>query len=217
MRFDAAHSACVSHPLSLTLGHAAVQHASWLAYLTSQKAIMTTLAPSTNASFDTLFGMAGKAFEGAETLAALNLQTLKTLMAEGHENSRIASSTRSPAQLIELQAAMLQAAPFKALAYGRQVQEVFTTFSAARRAAYEDGVANAQAKLLESVSGFFKNAPGSEKIVALVQSAVDASNKAYKGMSMASRQLSDTLTANATKVGETVTQSPTSALAKIEV
>ena len=53
--------------------------------------------------------------------------------------------------------------------------------------------------------------------VALVQSAVDASNKAYKGMSMASRQLSDTLTANATKVGETVTQSPTSALAKIEV
>ncbi|MGJ7497036.1 TIGR01841 family phasin [Variovorax sp. RT4R15] len=177
---------------------------------------MTALATSTHTSVNTMFGLASKAFEGAETLVALNLQTLKTLMAESHENSRIASSTRSPAQLIQLQAETLQAVPLKALAYGRQVQEVFATFDAARRAAYEDGVADAQAKLLEAVNSFFKNAPGSEKIMALVQSAVDASNNAYKGLDTTSKQLSDTLTANATKVGETVAQSSSNALAKIE-
>jgi len=171
---------------------------------------------STNASVGTIFGLAGKAFEGAETLAALNLQTLKTLMAESQETSRLASSTRDPAELIKLQAAALQAAPLKALAYGRQVKEVFETFGAAQRVAYEDGMAGAQAKFLEGVSTFFNNAPGSEKIVALAKSAVDASNNAYKGMNTASKQLSDTLAANATKVGETVAQGSTSALAKIE-
>ena len=171
---------------------------------------------STNASVGTIFGLAGKAFEGAETLAALNLQTLKTLMAESQETSRLASSTRDPAELIKLQAAALQAAPLKALAYGRQVKEVFATFGAARRVAYEDGVASAQAKFLEGVSTLFNNAPGSEKAVALAQSAVDASNNAYKRMNSATKQLTDALAANATKVGETVAQGSSSALSKIE-
>jgi phasin family protein len=178
---------------------------------------MTPHAISTNASVGTIFGLAGKAFEGAETLAALNLQTLRTLMAESQETSRLASSTKDPAELIKLQAAALQAAPMKALAYGRQVKEVFATFGAARRVAYEDGIASAQAKFLEGVSTFFNNAPGSEKIVALAQSAVDASNDAYKGVNTVSKQLADTLAANAAKVGETVAPGSSSALAKIEV
>ncbi|MDM0050430.1 TIGR01841 family phasin [Variovorax sp. J22R115] len=182
-----------------------------------RKPIMTPHATSTNASVGTILGLAGKAVEGAETLAALNLQTLKTLMAESQENSRIASTTRDPAELIKLQAAALQAAPLKALAYGRQVQEVFASFGAARRVAYKDGIAGAQAKFLEAVSTFFNNAPGSERIVALAQSAVDASNKAYEGMNTASKQLSDTLAANTTKVGETVAQGSSNASAKIEV
>ena len=177
---------------------------------------MTPHAISTNASVGTILGLGGKAFEGVEALAALNLQTLKTLMAESQETSRLASSTKDPAELVKLQTAALQAAPLKALAYGRQVKEVFATFGAARRVAYEDGIASAQAKFLEGVSTFFNNAPGSEKIVALAKSAVDASNNAYKGMNTASKQLSDTLAANATKVGETVAQGSTSALAKIE-
>ena len=178
---------------------------------------MTPHATSTNASVGTIFGLAGKAVEGAETLAALNMQALKTLVAESRENSRIANTTRDPAELIKIHAAALQAAPLKALAYGRQVQEVFATFGAARRVAFQDGIASAQAKFLESVSTFFNNAPGSEKIVALAQSAVDASNNAYKGISTASKQMSDALAANATTVGETVAQSSSSALAKIEV
>ncbi|MDM0109214.1 TIGR01841 family phasin [Variovorax sp. J22R24] len=194
-----------------------MQQASLLDSQPHRKPTMIPHAAGNNASVETMFGLVGQAVEGAETLAALNLQTLKTLMAETEEISRIASSTRSPAELIQLQAATLQAAPLKAVAYGRQVQEVFSTFGAARRAVYEQRIASAQATLLEAMSGFFKNTPGSEKIMALMQSAMEASSSAYKGMNTASKQLSDTMATNAAKVGETVTEASSSARAKIEV
>ncbi|MDM0085575.1 TIGR01841 family phasin [Variovorax sp. J31P179] len=177
---------------------------------------MTSLAAETTASMHTIFSLAGEAFKGAETLSSLNLQTLKTLMAESEESSRLAGSTGSPLELMKLQAAMLQAAPVKALAYGRQVQEVFATFDAARRAAYEESVASAQAKLLAAVSSFFGNTPNSEKIVALTQTALDTSNKAYKRMNEASKQLSETVAANVTKASETAAQASSPALAQIE-
>ncbi|MDM0022478.1 TIGR01841 family phasin [Variovorax saccharolyticus] len=177
---------------------------------------MTSLAVDTTASMHTIFSLAGEAFKGAETLSSLNLQTLKTLMSESEEGSRLAGSTGSPLELMRLQAAMLQAAPIKALAYGRQVQEVFATFDTARRAAYEDSVASAQAKLLAAMSSFFGNTPSSDKIVSLTQSALDTSNKAYKRMNDATKQLSETVAANVTKASETAAQASSSALAKIE-
>jgi hypothetical protein len=137
-------------------------------------------------------------------------------MAESEESSRLAGSTGSRLELMKLQAAMLQAAPVKALAYGRQVQEVFATFDAARRAAYEESAASAQAKLLAAVSSFFGNTPNSEKIVALTQTALDTSNKAYKRMNEASKQLSETVAANVTKASETAAQASSPALAQIE-
>ncbi|MDM0035713.1 TIGR01841 family phasin [Variovorax sp. J22P271] len=177
---------------------------------------MTSLAADATASVHTIYSLAGEAFKGAETLSSLNLQTLKTLMAESEESSRLAGSTGSPLEMMKLQAAMLQAAPVKALAYGRQVQEIFAAFDAARRTAYEESVAGAQAKLLAAMSRFFGNTPNSEKIVALTQSALNTSNKAYERMSAATKQLSETLAANVTKVSGTAAQASSNASAPIE-
>lgn len=177
---------------------------------------MTSLAADSHAAVETIFGLAGEAFKGAESLCTLNLQTLKTLMAESQEISRIASSTISPIELMKLQMATVQEAPLKALGYGRQVREVFGAFGAAQRAAYEDGVADAQAKLLEAASGFFKNAPGSKKILTLMQAAVDTSNNAYKRMNTTSKQITDTLAANVTNAGVIAAQRSANALATIE-
>lgn len=178
---------------------------------------MTSYATNTPAAIETFSNLAAKAVEGAEHLVALNVQTLKTLMAENQEHSRLAASARNPAELMQLQAAALQAAPLKALAYGRQVQEILAAFGAARRVAYEDGMASAQAKILETMNGFFKNAPGSEKILSMAQSAMDVSNSSYKNMNAASKQLSATLAANVAKAEETVAQGASNAVSKIEV
>ena len=165
------------------------------------------------ASVDTLFGLIGQAFQGAEQLAKLNLQTIKTLLAEGQDSGQSALSAKSLPELLELQTAALQAAPTKALAYSRQVQEIFTTLTASQRAAFETQMSDMQAKFLDTVNGALNNAPGSEQILALAKSAVAAANNAYDGLNKASKQVSNAVVSNVTKVSETVTET---SLAKIE-
>jgi len=70
-----------------------------------------------------------------------------------------------------------------------------------------------QAKFLDTFNGALNNAPGSEQILALAKSAVAAANNAYEGVNKASKQVSDAVVANVTKVSETVTET---SLAKIE-
>jgi len=77
-----------------------------------------------NASVDALLGLAGQAFAGVEQLAALNLQAVKATLAELEQGTQAAFAAKSPADLLKLQAAALQAAPQKAIAYGRQVKEI---------------------------------------------------------------------------------------------
>lgn len=173
-------------------------------------------AAANKASVDTLFGLSSQAFEGVEQLAALNLQVIKTVLAESREASQVALEAKSPADLLKVHTAALQAAPQKAAAYGRQVQEILAPLAAAQRATIDAQVADLQAKFLEAVNGALKDAPGSEKILALAKSAVATANNAYEGVSKASRQVSDAVAANVTKATDSAVKSSQGALATIE-
>jgi len=173
-------------------------------------------AAANKASANTFFSLAGQTFDGAEQLVKLNLQTIKTLLAEGKESGQSALSAKSLPELMELQTAVLQAAPKKALAYGRQVQEIITTMTASQRAAFETQMADIQAKFLDTFSGSLSNVPGSEQILALAKSAVAVANNAYEGVNKASKQVSDAVVANAAKVSDTVATTSGKALAKTE-
>ena len=118
-------------------------------------------ADANKASVATLFGLSGQALQGVEQLAALNLQVIKTLLAECAEGTQAALSATSPNELVELQTTSLLAAPQKVIAYGRQVQGIFMTVVAGQRA---------------TVQGALRSAPGSESNQALVKSAAAAAN-----------------------------------------
>ncbi|MDM0053779.1 phasin family protein [Variovorax sp. J22R115] len=169
-------------------------------------------AAPAKASIDTLFSLNSQAFESAEQLSALNLQTIKTVLAEAQETSHAALLAKSPAELLKLQTETLKAAPQKAVAYGRQVQAIFARIAEARRATLEAQIADGQGKFLDAVNGAIKGAPGAEKFLALAKSTVDAANKAYDGANTAAKQVSNTVTANVAKVTETTQR----ALATIE-
>jgi hypothetical protein len=68
------------------------------------------------ASVGALFALASEAFAGVEQLAALNLQSIKTTLAEFERGMQAALAAKSPADLLKLQSAALQAAPQKAAA-----------------------------------------------------------------------------------------------------
>jgi phasin family protein len=180
---------------------------------------MTTPYPAaeiTKASTDTLVGLAGQAFAGVEQLAALNLQAVKTTLAELEQDTQAALTAKSPADLLKLQAAALQAAPAKQAAYGRQVQQIFAAATVAQRTAVQAWVADAQAKFLEAINGALKNAPGSENTLALMKSAVAAANNAYESVNKASKQVSDAVEANVTKVTKTAVDASRNSLATID-
>jgi phasin family protein len=174
-------------------------------------------AAATRPSVDTLFRLSAQAFESAEQLTALNLQTIKTLLAESQETSQAALLlAKNPADLLKLQAKTLQAAPQKAIAYGRQVQAIFAPIAAAQRATFDGQIADVQANFLDAVNGAMKNAPGAENILALAKSAVAAANNAYGEANKATKQVSDALSANVAKVTEAAVKTSQGTLATIE-
>ena len=173
-------------------------------------------AAASKASIDTLFALSAQAFEGVEQLTALNLQTIKTVLAESQETSLVAMLAKNPADLMKLQAETQQAVPQKATSYGRQVQAIFAPIAAAQRATFDAHIADVQAKFLDAVNGAMKDAPGAEKFLGVANSVVAAGNNAYDSARMASRQVSDALTANVTKVTETAVNASQGELATIE-
>jgi phasin family protein len=166
------------------------------------------------ASVDTLF--VSEVLAGVERLAALNLQAIKTTLVEFEHGTAAALAAKNPADLLKLQSAAFQVAPQKAGDYGRQVKEILAAATAAQRKAVETRVAEVQAKFLEAVNGVLKNAPGNEATLALVEAAFAAANSAYDGVSKASKQVSNALGANVTKVTETAVDASRNALATIE-
>jgi hypothetical protein len=77
-------------------------------------------------------------------------------------------------------------------------------------------VADSQAKFLEAINGVLKNAPGSENTLALMKSAVAAANNAYESVNKASKQVSDAVEANVTKVTKTAVDASRNSLATID-
>jgi len=155
------------------------------------------------ASVDALFGLAGQAFEGVEKLSALNLQAIKTSLAESAEATQSVFAAKTPQDLLTLQSTLAQSGPEKVIAYGRQVKEILTDVTAKHRAQVEGQFADVQAKFLEAVNGALKDAPGAENALSLMKSAVAAATNAYEGVNKASQQVTDAVDANITKFTET--------------
>ena len=79
-------------------------------------------------SLEAFFGLSAKALEGAEKLAALNLQTAKRLLSETQETMQAAAASKNPQELIPQQfsAQTLTHAADKAIAYWRHAYEIVT-------------------------------------------------------------------------------------------
>jgi phasin family protein len=155
---------------------------------------MTLLTPeqfaaAQKANLETLFGLTTKAFEGVEKLVELNLQVVKSTIAENQENAQRALSVKDAQELLALQASLTQPVAEKVLSYGRHLYEIASAtqaeFARVAEAQYEEQNKKVQA-LVENVA---KNAPaGSETAVAVIKSAITAANTTYETVHKATKQ-----------------------------
>jgi phasin family protein len=160
--------------------------------------VMSSLAPeqlvaAQKVSFQTIFGLLTKAFEGIEKLVELNLQVVKSTLAESQEITAKALSAKDPQDLFALQASYSQSVTDKVQSYGRNVYEIISSTQGEFAAAAEAQLQQSYRETQEFVDKLAKNAPaGSETAVTawktFITTASEAASTTYETARKAAKQ-----------------------------
>lgn len=123
--------------------------------------------------------VAATALAGFEKLVALNLAATKSAMFDTSADLMSAFSAQSPTDALAAQASLVKPLAEKTVAYGRSVYAIATETSAELTKAAEAKAAESQKVMTSALEQMAKNAPaGSESVVAVIKSAVTASQQA---------------------------------------
>lgn len=139
------------------------------------------------AHIDSLLAVANTAFAGVERLAALNLNTTRSLLEDSAASTRALLGARNLEDFVTLQGRLTQPALDKALAWSRDAREIGSATHDALTEVIEAGYAEANQSLDAVLDTLVKNAPAG------TDAAVGASVAAFKSALAAATQACDSL------------------------
>ena len=155
------------------------------------------IAASGKANVETLLFVANTAFASAERLAALNLNTARSLLEDSVSNVKAMMAVKDPQGLVALQASLAQPAVEKAVAYSRSVYEIATQTQEELAKVFDSQVSEMNKTVVSALDKAVKSAPaGSDVAVAAVKQAIAAANSAYDSMTKAAKQVAEIAEAN---------------------
>ena len=155
------------------------------------------LNTASKANIETLLTLANTAFASAERLAALNLNTARTILEDTVANAKTLFAVRDIQELVNIQASLAQPSLEKAVAYSRGVYEIATQTQEELSKVFEAQFAELNKNVSTVLDKAAKNAPaGSDVAVAAVKSAIAAANSAYDSMTKAAKQVAEIAEAN---------------------
>lgn len=155
------------------------------------------LAGANKANVETLLTIANTAFASAERLAALNLNTARTLLEDSVNNAKALLGVKDVQELVSMQAALAQPAFEKAVAYSRSVYEITSQTQDEFSKIFDSQYVEMNRNVTNVLDKAVKNAPaGSDVAVAAVKSAIAAANSAYETMNKAAKQVAEMAEAN---------------------
>jgi len=154
-------------------------------------------ASANKANVESILTLANTAFASAERLAALNLNTARTLLEDTVANAKSLMGAKDVQELISLQASLAQPAVEKAVAYSRSIYEIATQTQEELSKVIEAQFSEINKNVTSALDKAVKNAPaGSDVAVAAVKSAIAAANSAYDSMTKAAKQVAEIAEAN---------------------
>jgi phasin family protein len=154
-------------------------------------------AGANKASVETLLTIANTAFASAERLAALNLNTARTLLEDSMSNAKTLLSVKDAQDLLGMQATLAQPAFEKAVAYSRSVYEIASQTQEEFAKIFDNQYFEINKNVSSALDKAAKSAPaGSDVAVAAVKSALAAANSAYETMNNAAKQVAEMTEAN---------------------
>lgn len=154
-------------------------------------------AGANKANVETLLTMANTAFASAERLAALNLNTARTLLEDSVNTAKTLLAAKDAQELVSMQAALTQPAFEKVVAYSRSIYEIATQTQDEFSKIFDSQYVEINKNVTSALDKAVKNAPaGSDVAVAAVKSAIAAANSAYETMNKAAKQVAEMTEAN---------------------
>jgi phasin family protein len=154
-------------------------------------------AAANKANVETALTLANTAFASAERIAALNLNTARTLLEETVSTAKTLMGAKDAQELVNLQGSLAQPTLDKAIAYSRSLYEIATQTQEEFSKVFEAQFAEVNKNVASALDKAAKNAPaGSDVAVAAVKSAIAAANSAYDTITKAAKQVAEITEAN---------------------
>jgi len=154
-------------------------------------------AAASKTNVETLLTLANNAFASAERLAALNLNTARSILEDSMASSKALLGAKDIQELVSLQTSLAQPLVEKAVAYNRSVYEIASQSQEEVSKLLEAQIAELNKTLAAALDKAAKSAPaGSDVAVAAVKSAIAAANSAYDSVSKAAKQVAEIAEAN---------------------
>jgi phasin family protein len=156
-------------------------------------------AAANKASVDAMLSLANTALASAERIAALNLNTARSMLEDGVANTKALLGAKDVKEAISVQAAQAQPNVEKAVAYTRSVYEISAQSKEEVSKLLEGQFGDFQKQVAGLLDQAAKSAPaGSDVAVAAVKSAIAAATSAFDNMNKAAKQVADIAEANVT-------------------
>ena len=155
------------------------------------------LVSANKAAVENVTTIANGAIANAERLAALNLNTARSLMEDSVANVKAMLGAKDPQQFVALQSTLVQPFIEKFVAYSRSVYEIAADSHEDVSKIVEAQVAEVSKTVSDVLDKATKNAPaGTEGAIAAVKSAIAAANAAYENINKATKQAVEMTEAN---------------------
>jgi phasin family protein len=150
------------------------------------------LTEAAKSNLDSALTLAGTALSCVERLAALNLNTGRSLLAAAMENSKDLLSVKTPEELAAFQAEAAKPAVETAVSYSRAAYAICTETAEEMNKLVGAQVSVFKAETAAAIDEALKSAPaGSEPAVAAFKSTMAATDSAYSAFAKAAKQVGE--------------------------
>ena len=134
---------------------------------------------------------------GAERLAALNLETARAVTQNAVNTVKSLSGAKDPQELIALQASLAQPSMETVVGYGRGAYEIATQTQSAVSKVAESQVTEMNKLVTQAVEKTLESAPaGSEPAVSAIKTAIAGAHTAFNAFNKAAKDVAQMTEAN---------------------
>jgi len=172
-------------------------------------------AEANKASVDAMLTLANTALASAERIAALNLNTARSMLEDGVANAKAMLGAKDAKEFLSVQASLAQPGLEKAVAYTRSVYEISAQSKEEISKLLETQFSDFQKTVMSLLEKATKNAPaGSDVAVAAVKSALTAASSAFDNMKNVVKQAAEIAEANIATASDATVKAATAATKK---